>query len=436
MNIHFVKVSRDEEIETLKEIIDNDEEYRENSEEGLTILLNGSWGSGKTSFINDFVDSIKNDKTRKYELFCKYDAFEYDFYENPYIPLLSTLNEAKNLKLDIDLKKVFKVTGKQALKDIGIISYKLTKSILKSKVGIDLEDITPFKDAITEYEKENEELLKFKNLNDAKKSIKKKITDRCKDKPYILIIDELDRCSPTFAIGTLEIIKYFLDIKNLIIILSLDKIQLQESVKTIYGQNMNCDVYFSKFFDYQFDLNKISFDKIVNREGISDFDYIVDKAHNIFETFEISTRDSHKIFLEFVSKYRKYNNSWTKEQSIFILFMLTLKNTNLTFYNNIIKGNSSVYIKEMSTNQQSEFNKYNKILNLSIEETSPIQRYLNEIDRYKNHNYMDIKYFNVIHNFSNDEFTTEQNIMKNMSIIIPYIDSKLTYMETLKKILN
>ena len=57
-------------------------------------------------------------------------------------------------------------------------------------------------------------------------------------------------------------------------------------------------------------------------------------------------------------------------------------------------------------------------------------------DRCKNHNYMDIKYLNVIHNFRDDEFIKEQNIMKNMNIIIPYIDSKLTYMETLKRILN
>lgn len=436
MNKNFIKVSRDEEINTLKEIIEKNDEYRENSEEGLTILLNGSWGSGKTSFINDFIDSINSDKTGKHELFCKYDAFEYDFYENPYIPLLSTLNEAKALKLDIELKEVFKVTGKQVFKDIGIISCKLTKSFIKSKIGFDIEDVTPFKGVLKEYEKDNEELLKFKKLNDAKKSIKKKITARCKDKSYVLIIDELDRCSPTFAIGTLEIIKYFLDIKNLIIILSLDKTQLQESVKTIYGQNMNCDVYFSKFFDYQFDLNKIYFDKIVNKEGISDFDYIVEKAHRIFDTFEISTRDSHKIFLEFVSKYRKHNNSWTKEQSIFILFMLTLKNTNLTFYNNIMKGNSTVYIKEMRTNEQTEFNKYDQILNLTIEDMSSIEQYLNYLGRYRNQNYMDIKYLNVIPGFHDDEFVKKQNIMKTMSIVIPYINSELTYIEALRRILN
>ena len=46
------KVSRIKDIEVLFEVIKNMKEYRENSENGLVILLNGSWGSGKTTFLD------------------------------------------------------------------------------------------------------------------------------------------------------------------------------------------------------------------------------------------------------------------------------------------------------------------------------------------------------------------------------------------------
>ena len=51
--------SRNEDIETLLEIIRKKDFYKENSENGLVILLNGEWGTGKTTFIREFVDKVK-----------------------------------------------------------------------------------------------------------------------------------------------------------------------------------------------------------------------------------------------------------------------------------------------------------------------------------------------------------------------------------------
>ena len=63
-------VDRNEEIETVKELIKNRDYYKENSQKGISILINGSWGSGKTTFINDLCKNI--------ELEDNYEIIKYD----------------------------------------------------------------------------------------------------------------------------------------------------------------------------------------------------------------------------------------------------------------------------------------------------------------------------------------------------------------------
>jgi len=67
-------VTRKEDIETLIEIIENREDYKENSKNGLVILLNGEWGTGKTTFLNEFIEKMNGKEN--IELFSNYNAYE------------------------------------------------------------------------------------------------------------------------------------------------------------------------------------------------------------------------------------------------------------------------------------------------------------------------------------------------------------------------
>jgi hypothetical protein len=80
------------------------------------------------------------------------------------------------------------------------------------------------------------------------------------DKPFVIFIDELDRCRPLCAIELLERIKHVFGIENLIFVLSIDKKQLVESIKSQYG-NINADVYLKRFIDLEYNLTNINVDK-------------------------------------------------------------------------------------------------------------------------------------------------------------------------------
>ena len=75
LNVYFNQLIDDE--STIEDNISKTIEkefYKENSEHGLVILLNGEWGTGKTTFINQFVGMINSQDD--IELFNNYNAYE------------------------------------------------------------------------------------------------------------------------------------------------------------------------------------------------------------------------------------------------------------------------------------------------------------------------------------------------------------------------
>ena len=71
----------------------------------------------------------------------------------------------------------------------------------------------------------------------------------CSDHPMIVIVDELDRCRPSYAVEMLEVIKHFFDVDNVLFVLAVNRSQLDESVKTLYGTTGDPESYFRRFFD-------------------------------------------------------------------------------------------------------------------------------------------------------------------------------------------
>jgi KAP family P-loop domain len=72
--------------------------------------------------------------------------------------------------------------------------------------------------------------------------------------PLLIIVDELDRCRPNFAIEMLEVIKHLFDVENVVFILAYDGHQLACSTQSLYGQNFDGKTYLQRFFNLEFNL--------------------------------------------------------------------------------------------------------------------------------------------------------------------------------------
>ena len=85
------------------------------------------------------------------------------------------------------------------------------------------------------------------------------------------MIDELDRCRPTFALDVLEKIKHIFDVPGVFFVAALNKNALAKTIESAYGIT-DGNEYLSKFFD---DTHPLANDREIAR-------YLVEKA-GIFE---------------------------------------------------------------------------------------------------------------------------------------------------------
>ncbi|PNU06486.1 KAP family P-loop NTPase fold protein [Novosphingobium guangzhouense] len=84
--------------------------------------------------------------------------------------------------------------------------------------------------------------------------------------PIIIIIDELDRCRPTYAVKLLEEIKHLFDVSGIVFILGINTQQLSHSVAGAYGSKFDGISYLKRFIDRQYKLAKPEFDKLVRQQ--------------------------------------------------------------------------------------------------------------------------------------------------------------------------
>ena len=203
--------------------------------------LSAQWGGGKTYFIKNLITTMEEESIN-----ILYNAWESDFYDMPLIPLLSelfikmeTLEDKDKLKKDINWSKKFaKKICKGTTFHAGINIKGLTCGLNFNPNKLMLD---------SEYIELKSEINEFKcKLTNIQKTLNKKI---------IIFIDELDRCNPMYTIKTLEIIKHFFGIPNIIFVLAVDKSQIENSVRTIFGVNKGSESgYLRKFIDVEFQL--------------------------------------------------------------------------------------------------------------------------------------------------------------------------------------
>ena len=72
--------------------------------------------------------------------------------------------------------------------------------------------------------------------------------------PIIIIIDELDRCRPSYAIKLFEEIKHLFDVHGLVFVFGMNSEQLAHSVKAAYGASFDGTAYLRRFINRQYTL--------------------------------------------------------------------------------------------------------------------------------------------------------------------------------------
>ncbi len=110
-------------------------------------------------------------------------------------------------------------------------------------------------------EREFDSLIKFhEDSCDKKRSFKESLSNlgiegNIEPPPLkIILVDELDRCMPIYAVRFLEMVKHFFNTENTVFVMAIDKNQLLGIIKKVYGEFFDAEHYLLRFFDFNLQL--------------------------------------------------------------------------------------------------------------------------------------------------------------------------------------
>jgi hypothetical protein len=257
------------------------------------IAVDGQWGSGKTAFLKMWAGELRNAKFPV----VYFDAFENDYAEDAFTAIASEI-----IALAQELDKSGTSTAKNFVsKAIGAGKIILRSGLkLGLKLGtagvLDAEELEKIADdvatEVSELEdqylgelltKQRGQKVAIQSFREALASLPALLTSAKKQnddaqpaqKPLIIIIDELDRCRPVFALQILERIKHFFSVPNVHFVLGTHLKQLRNSVMAAYGSQFDAHTYLQKFIHLTLPLVDSPFDGRRNKIASTYVDYLI-----------------------------------------------------------------------------------------------------------------------------------------------------------------
>lgn len=231
-------------------------DYITGEKDGFVLNIDGAWGSGKTEFLKRlYSELLDRDHPTIY-----IDAWESDFSNAPLTVVTSELiTQLSTFNDDVlsyqSLKTVKRLLGK-IFRSTAIAASAITTAKLLNDptIGTEyakglLEDKSEnYVDSLNEdYKSQRDAISKIReNLSLLAIDLSEKLELNL---PIVVLVDELDRCRPNYAIEMLESIKHFFKTENFVFIIATDTQQLCHSIKAVYGNEFESSKYLKRFFD-------------------------------------------------------------------------------------------------------------------------------------------------------------------------------------------
>lgn len=314
-------LNRNEFIEKLLDLI----KVITETKKGCSFAIDGKWGSGKSFVLEKLQKKLEMEQSEETEFdkyfVVYYDCWKYDFYDEPIISIITSI-----MNVIEDKEKIFcKETKEKFINTLETIA----SEVVKNKYGINIQKMIESAKGTSEPAQSYD---KYYDFLKALKSVRKEIEMITENRSMVIIVDELDRCLPTYAIQVLERLHHiFEDLDNIILIIAMDKSQMAESLKTIYGTSLNVDMYMRKFISFTLQLDNGSasgflekYEEYVNLFEITDEDKDIVEEFLTDVTYEIDIRTQEKIFEKVETMHRIIQEEKAMDASVLLFEVLVL----------------------------------------------------------------------------------------------------------------
>jgi len=269
--------------------------------------LSGDWGTGKTSFIKMWQNNINKDDT----FIIVIDAFEKDYIQNPFLMIYDAFRTfmKENKISDNDAKPIVCKAKKIAFASMKAAG-QFGINFLIEKIGE--ENVKALTSAVSDTLFDQFDYNPKEKEDDICKELKEdltKIVKNSKKKLYI-VIDELDRCRPDFALETLEKVKHLFAIDGVKFFLVYNPEIISAIVKNKYGIDDN-NRYIKKFVEKEILFEPTKFysnwlkneSQILSSKGVNPYicRYISGWSESISKVmvmYDLSLRDTQRILTQ------------------------------------------------------------------------------------------------------------------------------------------
>ena len=227
--------------------------------EGPCVLaIDAGWGNGKTTFLRIWAQHLRDLKFPVVE----FNAWETDFSEEPFVALSTELTESLKAYSSGTVAEKLSDTTKAAKELLrravpGIVRLATAGVVdVNSLMGSEVRDLlgSYAEERLAAYREERNSVKEFKQtLGDMAAAL----AESQEGRPVVLLIDELDRCRPTYAVELLEVAKHLFSVDHVVFVLAVNRLELAHSIEALYGNRFDAQGYLRRFFDVDFRLPEV-----------------------------------------------------------------------------------------------------------------------------------------------------------------------------------
>jgi hypothetical protein len=428
------KLAREQYATVLTELI-------KNFNDGFVLAIDSEWGTGKTTFVKMWKQHLENNEFKT----LYFNAWENDFEKDILVTLISELEELKSSKNEAAFKTVLSKAAPLAKS----LALGLFKTQVEKYVGNDFAKELLNQTSTTVADSLQEQITNYttrkNSIKEFQDSLKKFVSSTTDDKPVVFIIDELDRCRPSYAVQLLENIKHLFHVTGVTFVLSIDKIQLGNAVRGVYGSDLiDATEYLRRFIDIEYSLPepdiKVFTNYLYEYFGFNDFfrgdqrlQYrelqqdgatFIDFTTSLFKYERLTLRVQEKIFAHARIALTQFPANNYVVPSLFVL-LIYCKFKHKDFYSNLKNGNYTL---------QELINAVEKILPNSVNEDDS-HMYLYTLSMllrsYNNSREYQEKEQLTIRDESNDSqrlnFTSKFDKSENNEKLLSFLDTNRGY---------
>ncbi len=211
-----------------------------------TIAIDAAWGNGKTTFLRLWAAHLRQNDFSVIEV----NAWKTDYFKDAFLAIVGELTKQLEESNPASTRNGIELSS---LKKCFTVLITVASHLAASRVGLTGENVASLVDVLKSdasrlLEQYEEQLASVEAFRSELEKVARDIRDET-GKPLIVLIDELDRCRPTYAVEFLEVVKHLMSVNHVVYVFAMNRSELAHAVSGCYGPEFDGSGYLRRFFD-------------------------------------------------------------------------------------------------------------------------------------------------------------------------------------------